>query len=95
MILQLFVRIFVAFGAILALALSGAYAQHAADVKSRRMREPDAGLLHRRRATAGVEAESRDIDEMIDAIDAYRRRSGRRSIAEELSDEALRAGWDD
>jgi hypothetical protein len=40
-----------------------------------------------------AEIETHDIDDMLDAIDFYRHRSGRRPIAEELADELIRATW--
>lgn len=39
--------------------------------------------------------EGRDIDDMIEAISAYRRRAGRRDAGEELADELIRGTWDD
>jgi hypothetical protein len=49
----------------------------------------------RRRAETGAEVEAHDIDDMIDAIAAYRRRRGVREIGEELADELLRSTWED
>jgi hypothetical protein len=40
------------------------------------------------------EIESHDVDDMLDAIDEYRRRAGRRDVGEELADELLRGTWD-
>jgi hypothetical protein len=51
--------------------------------------------IDRRRAEAEAEVEGHDIDEMVAAISAYRRRAGRRDVGEELADELMRGGWDD
>ena len=49
------------------------------------------GLAQRERAIdAQIEVEEHDIDEMIEARDAIRRRLGKSSIGEELGREALR-----
>ena len=56
-------------------------------------RHPDSDL-HRRRAEAAAETEEHDIDDMIDAIAERQRRSGRRDIGEELSDELMRGRWE-
>jgi hypothetical protein len=48
----------------------------------------------RRRAEAEVEVEGHDIDDMLEAISAYRRRAGRRDVGEELADELMRGTWD-
>jgi hypothetical protein len=45
----------------------------------------------RRRAQAEAEVEGHDIDDMLEAISAYRRRAGRRDLGEELADELMRA----
>jgi hypothetical protein len=42
---------------------------------------------------AMAEIEEHDIDQMLDGIAERRRRNGKRSIADELSDEALRSTW--
>jgi hypothetical protein len=44
---------------------------------------------------AMTEIEAHDTDDMLDATDEYRRRSGRRSIGEELADEWTRSTWDE
>ena len=51
--------------------------------------------LHRGREQAAADVEEHDVDDMLDAIDRYRRRAGRRDIGEELADELLRGTWDD
>lgn len=51
--------------------------------------------IEERRAEAQAQMESHDIEDMLDAIAEYRRRAGRRSIGEELSDEWLRSSWED
>ncbi len=43
---------------------------------------------------AMAEIESHDVDDMLDAIAERRRRTGRREVGEELSDELLRGTWD-
>jgi len=40
------------------------------------------------------EVESHDVDDMLEAINAYRRRAGRREVGEELADEAVRGTWE-
>jgi hypothetical protein len=50
--------------------------------------------LHRDQAEAAAEVEEHDIEDLIDAIVDYRRRHGRRDVAEELSDELMRGGWE-
>jgi hypothetical protein len=40
------------------------------------------------------EVESHDVDDMLEAINAYRRRAGRREVGEELADEVVRGTWD-
>jgi hypothetical protein len=50
---------------------------------------------HRMRAAAEAEMEEHDIDDMLDAISDRRRRRGRRDVGEELSDELLRATWEE
>ena len=59
-------------------------------VPPRKDRESD-----RRRAEAEAEVEGHDIDDMLEAISAYRRRAGRRDVGEELADELMRGSWDD
>jgi hypothetical protein len=49
----------------------------------------------RRRAQVEAEVEGHDIDDMLDAISAYRRRAGRRDLGEELADELMRGTWED
>ena len=49
----------------------------------------------RRRAEAAAEVEDHDIEDMLDAISAYRRRAGRRDLGEELADELMRGTWED
>jgi hypothetical protein len=61
--------------------------------KPRRPRRSDEEL-HLKRAAAEAEMESHDIDDMLDAIAERRRRTGRRDIGEELSDELRRSTWD-
>jgi hypothetical protein len=95
MIIEQVLAIFGALGLITLLAVSSACAHHVADADPRRVGDQDVGRIRSPRARARAEVESHDIDDMVDAIDAYRRREGRRSIAEELSDEALRATWDE
>jgi hypothetical protein len=51
--------------------------------------------LHRQRAAAEAEVEDHDIDAMLDALNALRRRRGGREIGEELSDELLRGTWEE
>jgi hypothetical protein len=58
-------------------------------VPPRKDRESD-----RRRAETEAEVETHDIDDMLDAIAAYRRRAGRRDVGEELADELMRGTWD-
>lgn len=48
-----------------------------------------------RRAETEAEVEGHDIDNMIEAIAAYRRRRGMRDIGEELADEFMRSTWED
>ena len=43
---------------------------------------------------AMAETESHDVDDMLDAIHDYRRRTGRRDVGEEMADELLRDAWD-
>jgi hypothetical protein len=43
---------------------------------------------------AMAEVESHDVEDMLAAIAERRRRTGRRDIGEELSDELLRGSWD-
>jgi hypothetical protein len=50
--------------------------------------------IDRRRAEVGAEAEDHDIDDMLEAISACRRRAGRRDVGEELADELMRGTWD-
>jgi hypothetical protein len=59
-------------------------------VPPRKDRERD-----RRRAEAEAEVEAHDIDDMLEAISAYRRRAGRREVGEELADELMRGSWGD
>ena len=48
------------------------------------------GMAEREAAMAAqADVEAHDIDEMIEARDALRRRTGKRSIGEELGDDAL------
>jgi hypothetical protein len=42
---------------------------------------------------AMAEVESHDVEDMLNAIAERRRRTGRRDLGEELSDELLRGGW--
>jgi hypothetical protein len=42
-----------------------------------------------------AEIEEHDIDDMLDAINERRRRTGRRDVGEELADEAMRGTWSD
>ena len=58
-------------------------------VPPRKDRETD-----RRRAQAEAAVEEHDIDDMLAAISAYRRRAGRRDMGEELADELMRGIWD-
>jgi hypothetical protein len=51
--------------------------------------------IDRRRAEAEAEVEDHDIDDMLEAISAYRRRAGRRDVGEELADEVMRGSWND
>jgi len=53
------------------------------------------GEVHWRRAQAEADVEEHDVDGMLDALNEYRRRAGRRDIGEELADELLRSTWDD
>lgn len=53
------------------------------------------GEVHWRRAQAEADVEEHDVDGMLDALNEYRRRAGRREIGEELADELLRSSWDD
>ena len=50
--------------------------------------------LHRQRAELDSAVEEHDVDDLIEAINERRRRSGRREIAEELADELLRRTWE-
>jgi hypothetical protein len=43
---------------------------------------------------AMAEIEEHDIDQMVAGLDELRRRTGRRSVGEELADEWRRTGWD-
>lgn len=43
---------------------------------------------------AMADIEARDTDQMLDGIDEYRRRGGRREVGEELADEAMRGTWE-
>ena len=53
--------------------------------------------IDRRQAEAEAEAEveGHDIDDMLEASCAYRRRAGRRGVGEELADELMRGSWDE
>jgi cbb3-type cytochrome oxidase subunit 3 len=42
---------------------------------------------------AMAQIEENDIEQMLDGLAERRRRNGKRSIADELSDEALRSTW--
>jgi hypothetical protein len=58
-------------------------------------RQPRRGQPRRTPDYAAMsEIESHDVDDMLDAIAEYRRRTGRRAVGEELADEFLRGGWD-
>jgi hypothetical protein len=48
----------------------------------------------RLRAEAEADVEEHDIDDMLAAISAYRRRAGRRDVGEELADELIRGTWE-
>jgi hypothetical protein len=50
--------------------------------------------LHRQRAEFDGAVEEHDLDDLIDAINERRRRSGRRDVGEEIADELLRASWE-
>lgn len=43
---------------------------------------------------AMADVESRDIDDMLDAVISRRRRMKRRDVGEELADELMRATWE-
>ena len=42
-----------------------------------------------------ADVEAHDIDDMLDAINERRQRTGRRDVGEELADEAMRGTWDE
>ena len=50
--------------------------------------------LHRQRAELDGAVEDHDVDDLIEAINERRRRSGRREVGEELADELLRGTWE-
>ena len=49
--------------------------------------------LERTRAEAAAEVEEHDIDDMLSAIEEYRRRRGARGLGEELADDLERGTW--
>jgi len=51
-------------------------------------------LRHAPDYAAMSEIESHDVDDMLDSLNEYRRRAGRREVGEELADESLRGTWD-
>jgi hypothetical protein len=57
-----------------------------------RARREDA-VLERTRAEAAAEVEEHDVDDMLSAIEEYRRRRGARGIGEELADDLERGTW--
>jgi hypothetical protein len=61
----------------------------------RRGRELVGELRPWRDYSAMAEIEAHDMDKMLDATDAYRRRRGGRSVGEELADELMRSTWDE
>jgi len=60
----------------------------------RRPRRQDVAL-ERTRAEVAAEVEEHDIDDMLTAIEEYRRRRGARSLGEELADDLERSTWAD
>jgi hypothetical protein len=60
----------------------------------RRGRELVGELRHGRDYDAMLDVESHDTDDMLDGINEHRRRTGRRDVGEELSDELMRGTWD-
>jgi hypothetical protein len=68
-------------------------------LRGRRRDEPQARrsdvALERTRAAAAAEVEEHDIDDMLSAIEAYRRRRGARGLGEELADDLERGTWEE
>jgi len=62
--------------------------------RPRREREPAAHLRHGPDYEAMSEIESHDVEDMLDGINEYRRRTGRRALGDELADDFLRSTWD-
>ena len=62
--------------------------------RERRAPRPDAAL-ERSRAEAEAATEEHDIHDMLDAIEAHRRRRGARGRGEELADELERGTWEE
>ena len=63
---------------------------------SRGIRQGSIGMKEREAAIAAqLAVEEHDIEEMIEAQDALRRRTGRQPIGEELLDEALDPRYDE
>lgn len=58
-------------------------------------RHPGRGVRHTPDYAAMSEIESHDVEDMVDSINEYRRRAGRRAVGEEIADEFLRGTWDD
>jgi hypothetical protein len=56
-------------------------------------RRSDVALEHTR-AEVAAEVEEHDIDDMLSAIEEYRRRRGARGLGEELADDLERGTWD-
>ena len=65
---------------------------HGLRLRDRRTRRQDAPL-ERIRAEVAAEVEEHDIDDMLDAIEGYRRRRGARALGEELADDLTRGTW--
>ena len=60
----------------------------------RRGRQLVGELRHRPDYEAMAEIEEHDTDDMLDGINAYRRRREGRDIGEELADELMRGTWE-
>jgi hypothetical protein len=91
-------EIFIIVWVIASIATVGLLIAHLLRTAGRRMQSRAHGgdtELHRRRAETEAVAEEHDIDDMLDAIAAYRRRGGRPDIGEELAAELVRSTYED
>ena len=61
--------------------------------RERRARRGDVPVEYTR-AEAAAEVEAHDIDDMLNAIEDYRRRRGVRGLGEELADDLERGTWE-